>query len=125
GQDLDLLDAPGVLPPQLEDQGAALLLAICDDIGQAAYDTELVALAFLERLVAVSALSVSGAALGALETRYGVAWAPAAPDPDGWLAGAAARHASGDRLRMATRLLDDFRCGRLGVIGLEVPEGGA
>jgi ribosome biogenesis GTPase A len=130
GQALDLLDAPGVLPPQLEDQRAALLLAICDDIGQAAYDPELVALAFLRRLVALTAQPVSGAVLGALEARYGMAMAPSAPgggapDVDGWLASAAARHASGDLLRMATRLLDDFRCGRLGPIGLEVPDSGA
>lgn len=172
GQALDLLDAPGVLPPLLEDQRAALLLAICDDIGQAAYDPELVALAFLRRLVALTARPASGAALGVLETRYGVAlgaleardgvalgaaaaqdgWVggatlegeapeedrslsgassaeaalggPAeggAPDPDRWLDRVAARHTSGERLRMATRLLDDFRCGRLGAIGLELP----
>lgn len=124
GQALDLLDAPGVLPPLLDDQRAALLLAICDDIGQAAYDGELVALAFLRRLVALAALPASGAALGALQTRYGVALVPGdgAPDPHAWLANAAARHASGDGLRMATRLLDDFRCGRLGSIALELPD---
>ena len=134
GQALDLLDAPGVLPPLLEDQRAALLLAICDDIGQAAYDPELVALAFLRRLVALSAQPVSGAATGALQTRYGMALAPTAPDgleggapeagvadPHSWLASAAARHTSGDGLRMATRLLDDFRCGRLGSVALELP----
>ena len=124
GQALDLLDAPGVLPPLLDDQRAALLLAICDDIGQAAYDGELVALAFLRRLVALAALPASGAALGALQSRYGVALAPGdgGPDPHAWLANAAARHASGDGLRMATRLLDDFRCGRLGSIALELPD---
>ncbi|MFM7640441.1 MAG: hypothetical protein ACKO45_02670 [Cyanobium sp.] len=37
------------------------------------------------------------------------------------MASAAARHTSGDGLRMATRLLDDFRCGRLGAIALELP----
>ena len=134
GQALDLLDAPGVLPPLLEDQRAALLLAICDDIGQAAYDPELVALAFLRRLVALTAQPVSGAALEALQTRYGMALAPTAldgdegdspeagaADPHRWLASAAARHTSGDGLRMATRLLDDFRCGRLGSVALELP----
>ena len=50
GQDLDLLDAPGVLPPRFEDQNAALKLAICDDIGQAAYDTEQVAINFMKLL---------------------------------------------------------------------------
>ncbi|MEB3155873.1 MAG: ribosome biogenesis GTPase YlqF [Cyanobacteriota bacterium] len=123
GQELDLLDAPGVLPPLLDDQRAALLLAICDDIGQAAYDTELVALAFLQRLTALAAdRTVSGAALEVLETRYGVPLVAGDPDVHGWLAGAAARHTSGDGLRMATRLLDDFRCGRLGAVALELPD---
>ena len=128
GQELDLLDAPGVLPPHLEDQGAALLLAICDDIGQAAYDTERVALAFMERLMALARHQASGVALGVLETRYGVAFGPSpgggASDPEAWLAMAAARHTAGERLRMAQRLLDDFRCSRLGPIALELPAAG-
>ncbi len=49
-QELDLLDAPGVLPPQLEDQEAAVKLALCDDIGEAAYDIEFVARKFLSLL---------------------------------------------------------------------------
>jgi ribosome biogenesis GTPase A len=126
GQELDLLDAPGVLPPLLDDQRAALLLAICDDIGQAAYDPELVALAFLRRLTALAAdRAASGAALEVLETRYGVPLVAGAPDVHGWLAGAADRHTSGDGLRMATRLLDDFRCGRLGAVALELPDAAA
>ena len=44
------MDAPGVLPPRLENQNAALKLAICDDIGQAAYDTEQVAISFMSLL---------------------------------------------------------------------------
>ena len=38
---IDLLDAPGVIPPNLEDQKSALNLALCDDIGEAAYEIEL------------------------------------------------------------------------------------
>jgi ribosome biogenesis GTPase A len=131
GQALDLLDAPGVLPPLLEDQRAAVLLAICDDIGQAAYDPELVAQAFLRRLGALAVDPLSGVALSALEARYGIALAPAGSEEEGaesgeavcenWLARAAERHTSGDGLRMATRLLDDFRCGRLGSFALELP----
>lgn len=75
GQDLDLLDAPGVLP-RLDDQQAALRLALCDDIGQAAYDTEAVALAFIRLLVALGALAAAGVEPGLLETRYGLALAP-------------------------------------------------
>ncbi|MCT0228919.1 MAG: ribosome biogenesis GTPase YlqF [Cyanobacteria bacterium] len=133
GQDIDLLDAPGVLPPRLDDQQAALRLALCDDIGQAAYDNEAAALAFVALLAGLEQLPAAGVPHGLLERRYGLAVqnsvqdvrnleGPAfQPDADAWLAAAAARHTSGDSLRMATKLLDDFRCGRLGAIALELP----
>ena len=124
GQDLDLLDAPGVLPPRLDDQQAALQLALCDDIGQAAYDTEAVALAFLRLLELLRADAAAGVPEGLLLQRYGIAVPPlpgGSPDVERWLAAAAERHTSGDSLRMATRLLDDFRCSRLGSIALELP----
>lgn len=124
GQALDLLDAPGVLPPRLDDQQAALRLALCDDIGQAAYDSEAVALAFLALLARLATSPDAGASVGLLEQRYGIPLAdlPAGgPDCEGWLIAAAARHTSGDTLRMATKLLDDFRCSRLGAIALELP----
>jgi ribosome biogenesis GTPase A len=124
GQELDMLDAPGVLPPRLDDQQAALLLALCDDIGQAAYDSEAVALAFLTLLARLEATPEAGASVGLLEQRYGIPLADlptGRPDGEGWLAAAAARHTSGDPLRMATKLLDYFRCSRLGAIALELP----
>jgi len=46
---------------------------------------------------------------------------PASPDAHAWLAAAAARHTSGDTLRMAQRVLDDFRRSLLGPIALELP----
>jgi ribosome biogenesis GTPase A len=145
GQELDLLDAPGVLPPRLDNQQAALRLALCDDIGQAAYDTEAVALAFVRLLAALEPLGAAGVAPGLLEGRYGVpligllaptaavgpapdpvespliAQPMAVPDAEAWLAAAAARHTSGDAVRMAQRLLDDFRRSLLGPIALELP----
>ncbi|MCP9850002.1 ribosome biogenesis GTPase YlqF [Cyanobium sp. Morenito 9A2] len=121
GQALDLLDAPGVLPPRLDDQRAALLLALCDDIGQAAYDGEAVARAFLRLLERLEAEPAHGVAAGLLETRYGVAAPPPGADGAEWLEAAAARHTSGDTARQAQRLLDDFRRGVLGSIALEWP----
>jgi len=150
GQDLDLLDAPGVLPPRLDDQLAALRLALCDDIGQAAYDGEAVAMAFVRLLVALETVAAAGVPQGLLQGRYGIAVqpvqrpgvvqavqieagtpsdtpaapfsdTPAPPDAHGWLEAAAARHTSGDTARMAQRLLDDFRRGMLGPIALELP----
>jgi ribosome biogenesis GTPase A len=132
GQDLDLLDAPGVLPPRLDDQQAALQLALCDDIGQAAYDNEAAALAFIQLLELLRPHAAAGVPEGLLDQRYGIplgTLAAGGPDGEGWLAAAAVRHTSGDSLRMATKLLDDFRCSRLGAIALELPrallEGGS
>jgi ribosome biogenesis GTPase A len=130
GQVLDLLDAPGVLPPRLDDQRAALHLALCDDIGQAAYDGEGVALALIHRLVALEGVAAAGVSPGLLEGRYGPALGllagvegagPPMMDAETWLAAAAARHTSGDTARMAQRLLDDFRRGVLGAVALELP----
>jgi ribosome biogenesis GTPase A len=73
GQDIDLLDAPGVLPPRLDNQLAALHLALCDDIGQAAYDGEAVAMAFVTMLAGLEPVLAAGVPAGLLERRYGVA----------------------------------------------------
>ena len=98
GQDIDLLDAPGVLPPRLDDQQAALRLALCDDIGQAAYDGEAVALAFVTLLAGLEPQVAAGVPAGLLEQRYGVPVPvlPASttvpgslPDASAWLAAAA------------------------------------
>ena len=119
GQALDLLDAPGVLPPRLDDQESALLLALCDDIGQAAYDIELVAISFLEKLQGLIGLNHSSINVNLLETRYGV---PFRGSPYLWLTTAAERHTSSNTERMAQRLIDDFRKGMLGLISLELPK---
>ena len=121
GQELDLLDAPGVLPPRLDDQQAALHLALCDDIGEAAYDTEAVALAFVELLSGLEGSAASGVKPRLLEERYGVGGPALARDCHDWLQAAADRHTSSDRLRMAQRFLDDFRRGMLGPLALELP----
>ena len=121
GKDLDLLDAPGVLPPRLDNQEAALRLALCDDIGQAAYDVEAVALAFLKMLSPLEKNSATGVSSPLLKQRYGVALT-ATGNPDEWLAEVAERHTSGNTRRMAQRLLDDFRKAFLGNIALELPK---
>ncbi|MEY4296988.1 MAG: ribosome biosis GTPase YlqF [Cyanobacteriota bacterium] len=127
GQDIDLLDAPGVLPPRLDDQLAALRLALCDDIGQAAYDGEAVACAFVQLLAGLEVEPRAGVTAGLLGRRYGVDLETlpggSGVDAVGWLSGAATRHTSGDTARMAQRLLDDFRRGLLGAIALELPAG--
>ncbi len=121
GQDLDLLDAPGVLPPILEDQKAALKLAICDDIGQAAYDSEQVAISFMNLLEQLEHIKEAGIKSMCLQNRYGILFNESIKDKSSWLLTAAKRHTSGDTMRMSQRLLDDFRKNLLGNITLELP----
>ncbi len=117
---IDLLDAPGVLPPNLENQQAALKLAICDDIGQGGYDTELVAIAFLNMLQDLEK-STSIAIEQSLCLRYGISFTETDWDPYKWLFNAAKLHTSENLERMSQRLLDDFRKTLLGQIPLELP----
>ena len=117
----DLLDAPGVLPPRFEDQKAALKLAICDDIGQAAYDTEQVAINFMKLLDTLENLKEAGIRSMCLQNRYGIFANEIIQDKSLWLLSAAERHTSGDTRRMSQRLLDDFRKNLLGNIALELP----
>ncbi len=114
GSDLDLLDSPGIIPPSLTDQLAATKLAICDDIGQAAYTPELVAASFFEMV-----LADHPAACHTLEQRYGL---------EQWgLPGSllldqlATERYRGNRERAAIQVLNDYRKGLLGTIPLEHP----
>jgi ribosome biogenesis GTPase A len=121
GQDLDLLDAPGVLPPRLDDQAAALKLAICDDIGQASYEDEAVALGFLRLLAELAPRPAAAVSLPQLADRYGVPLEGGGDACRLWLETAARRHTSGLTDRMARRVLDDYRRCLLGPIALELP----
>tara|TARA_B100000700_G_C14905888_1_gene789706 strand:- start:82 stop:948 length:867 start_codon:yes stop_codon:yes gene_type:complete len=121
GRELDLLDAPGVLPPRLDDQEAALRLAICDDIGQGAYDVEVVAVAFLQMAFNISTKLNQLNHYEILETRYGVSYQGKNQDPYEWILAAANIHTSGDMNRMSQRVLDDFRKTYLGLMSIELP----
>ncbi|MEM8715811.1 MAG: ribosome biogenesis GTPase YlqF [Cyanobacteria bacterium P01_G01_bin.4] len=114
GKQLDILDAPGILPPQLNDQQAALKLAICDDIGQASYVTEHVAASFLEMLPPLDAQAEEIAC-----SRYGF---DSLSKPGSILIqDFALRVHAGNTGRAAQQILTDFRKGTLGEVALELP----
>ncbi len=119
GKELDLLDAPGVLPAKLDDQAAAVKLALCDDIGQAAYDNQRVASELVEQLKALQSLEPAPVNQQVLCDRYGV-------DEDAftgeeYILAVADERYQGDRERTARHILNDFRKGILGKIPLELP----
>lgn len=116
---LELLDAPGVLPSQLKDQNAALKLAICDDIGEAAYDNQRVAGALVELLKSIQDEAPDLVPGQPLRSRYSLD--PTALTGESYLETLAAQRHQGDVERTAREMLNDFRKGLLGTIPLELP----
>ena len=112
--EIELLDAPGVIPWKLDNQKDAVKLAICEDIGQASYDNQLVAAAAVDFLTELDFGKI-------LESRYHL-------DPYS-MTGEAFIHELGDRLyqgdkeKVARQILYDFRTGNMGAIPLEFPPG--
>lgn len=116
---IELLDAPGILPAALRDQTAALHLAICDDIGEAAYDNQRVAAAFVDRLNFLQVNAPQWLPHSPLTRRYGLE--SAGLTGESYMAQLARDRHQGDEERTARELLNDFRKGLLGPIPLELP----
>jgi ribosome biogenesis GTPase A len=118
---LELLDAPGVIPLKMGNQEAAVKLAICDDIGQASYDNQLVASAFIDLLNQLQETAGELLPPSPLYTRYQLD--PVPYTGESYLHALAEHRYQGDVERTARHLLTDFRKGLLGAIPLELPPG--
>lgn len=118
-EQLELLDAPGVIPLKLEDQGAALKLAICDDIGEAAYDNQLVAAEFVDIVNYLQDIAPSLLPTKPLESRYQLD--STSYTGETYLHALAEHRYQGDVERTARQLLTDYRKALLGNIPLEIP----
>ncbi len=117
---IELLDAPGVIPAKLQNQEDALKLAICDDIGEASYDNQRVASAFVDLLKRLPDLATADrTATSSLHNRYDVD--PTGITGESYLQDLAQTRYQGDGERAARQLLNDFRKGLLGAIALELP----
>lgn len=109
---LELLDAPGVIPNQIKSQENAIKLAICDDIGEAAYDNQRVAAAMVDLFKQLN-----------VEQKLSDRYQLEVGDMNGeiYLQHLAQDRYQDDIERAACQLLNDFRKGLLGAISLEVP----
>ncbi|MEQ9672673.1 ribosome biogenesis GTPase YlqF [Coleofasciculus sp. G2-EDA-02] len=117
---IELLDAPGVIPAKLHNQENALKLAICDDIGEASYDNQRVASAFVDLLKQLSDMATGDRTPAcSLEDRYHVD--TTGITGESYLQVLAQTRYQGDGERAARQLLNDFRKGLLGAIALELP----
>ncbi|MGD1871536.1 MAG: ribosome biogenesis GTPase YlqF [Mastigocoleus sp.] len=118
-QEVELLDAPGVIPLKLEDQEAALKLAICDDIGQASYDKQIAAAAFVDLLTQMEVTHGHLLPQEALKSRYGVDTTSLSGEE--YIRVLADNRYQGNIDRSTSHILTDFRKGNLGQIPLELP----
>ncbi|MGE5660513.1 MAG: ribosome biogenesis GTPase YlqF [Actinomycetota bacterium] len=119
-EEIELLDAPGVIPTKIDNQQNAVKLAICEDIGEAAYDNQRVAAAMVELLASLEATSEGlVSASTALQSRYRLS--PQSMNAEDYLHQVAERRYQGNVERAARQMLNDFRTGVLGSIALELP----
>ena len=118
-EQMELLDAPGVIPAKLDDQEAAIKLAICDDIGEASYDNQRLATELIDLLTYLEAVASNLLPKSILASRYGLDSKNVTGDD--YLAILAKHKYQGDTERAARQLLNDFRKGFLGTIPLELP----
>ncbi len=118
-EQLELLDAPGVIPIRLDDQDVGLKLAICDDIGEASYDNQRVAAAFIDLLNYLQTTATNLLPHQPLQSRYELDSTNMTGEE--YLHTLAEHRHKGDVERTARQLLTDFRKGLLGEIALELP----
>ena len=120
--EIELLDAPGVIPAKLKSQQQAIKLAICDDIGEASYDHQRVAAELVELLKDLYFTPQDNLLPESpLKIRYELD--PASLTGEEYLQVLASSRHQGDVERTAQGLLNDFRKGLLGSIPLELPPG--
>ncbi|MBW4634468.1 MAG: ribosome biogenesis GTPase YlqF [Iphinoe sp. HA4291-MV1] len=118
-EELELLDAPGVIPARLENQESALKLAICDDIGEASYENQIVAAALVDILRNFQANAPDLLPEHPLRSRYKLDPTPFTGEE--YVFALAEYRYKGDVEKTARALITDFRQGLLGAIPLELP----
>jgi ribosome biogenesis GTPase A len=113
-QEIELLDAPGIIPWRLENQHDAVKLAICEDIGEASYDNQVVAAEAIDLLIKIGSDKV-------LTSRFNFEFNPAETTGESFIQDVSDRFFKGDKERVARQILYDFRTGNMGKIALELP----
>ena len=111
-KEIELLDAPGIIPWRLENQRDAVKLAICEDIGQASYDNQVVAAEAVDLLIELGYSDT-------IANRFNLD--PTGMTGEAFIQAAGDRFHKGDKERVARQILYDFRTGNMGRIPLELP----
>jgi ribosome biogenesis GTPase A len=117
--EIELLDAPGVIPSRIRNEENAVKLAICEDIGEAGYDNQRVAAAMVDLLVNLQSANSGLVSLSGFQSRYKLD--AALMNGEDYLHEVAKHRYKGDVERTARQMLNDFRTGVLGQLALELP----
>jgi len=139
--DFELLDSPGIIPANMENQEDALLLAICKSIGDAAYDNQGVAAYLCERLKTLYQLNVEQVTapqwrekcverykfdplepivIPSLDITHEEEKQKRIPTGEDMLFAVAENTCNGDPENAARKILQDFRNGRMGPVCLQL-----
>jgi ribosome biogenesis GTPase A len=118
-EEIELLDAPGVIPTRISNPENAIKLAICEDIGEAAYDNQVVAAAMVDLLTSMAAIDEGLVPVSGIKSRYKLD--PTSTNGEDYLHEVAKDRYKGDVERTARQMLNDFRTGVLGQLALEFP----
>jgi len=118
-KDLELLDSPGIIPGRFDNQAAATRLAMCNDIGEAAYVDSLIAAKMLE---IVRSLPDSKSVNDMFHKRYGID--NTNKTGEDFVHQLSYSLFQGDIELAASRILNDYRKGLIGAFALERPPRG-
>lgn len=116
---IELLDSPGIIPAKQIDQKNAMLLAICNDIGEASYDRVLAAAAVCDKLNEVYACQPKYINMQLIIDRYKMPFNKYTGEEIVYEV--ANKVYNGNSISAADKILGDFRKGLLGTVSLEVP----
>lgn len=118
GGDLDLLDAPGILPARIHDQRAASRLAMANDIGEASYIASTMAAAMIEELKLLP--TWKSIVKPGIVRRFKVEEVDQITGEE-FVQRFADRTSGGDVEKAGIRMLNDYRGGHIGNFCLELP----
>lgn len=116
---LELLDSPGIIPATKINPKYAMMLAICNDIGGASYDSVEAGLELCRQLKDIYNSNPNYINMAKINDRYKIAFMDLPPDDI--LAHIRDRSGQQSLHSAADILLSDFRHGRLGPICFEPP----
>eukprot|EP01036_Dinobryon_divergens_P035947 gene35947-46681_t len=117
---IELLDSPGIIPARQLDQENALLLAVCNDIGEASYDRVIVAGHLCDRINVIYKQEPRYVDMRLIKERYKLEFTRMSGEEIVYEV--AERMYKGNMISAADKLLGDFRRGFLGKTTLQIPE---